>query len=364
MRPKKRSFTVLLTLAALLSCALPALADPGTPQHFTANGDELLLVNLIGEIRIRPGDGPAFELEVTRDGHDADRIEVVVNDGSQARVLIRFPVKEERRYVYPRMGFGSSSTFSLEGLTGKKESWLELLGWTGTDQIKVSGRGHGLEAWADVTVRVPAGKRVEVRHGIGSIAAEGTAGDLALDICSGSISVSHLHGSLLADTGSGSVQLSDVTGAVKVDTGSGSVDLSDCSGPQIDVDTGSGSVDAARIECEELVIDTGSGTVHALGIGADTARIDTGSGSVDLKLTRIGSGRFLVDTGSGSIDLYLPPDASAVVNAETGAGSVDADVDAAHILASDEGSLSLRIGDGAAARVDLDTGSGSIHISQ
>ncbi len=358
---------IWLSLAAVLVLTVP-LACPASSgeftQRITLSGDPLVLVNLIGEIRLEGHDGPQFEVEITVRGKDAtdDLIEVETEEGDEARLIVRFPLDDECHYVYPPLGRNSNTSFSPPGTNGRA-NWLSWLGLGGCRQIKVKGRGSGLEVWADVVVKVPAGKKLKVVHGVGAILAEAIEADLDLDISSGPITAQGMNGNLRADTGSGSVKVRDLRGDVDIDTGSGSVRARNCSGQNFLVDTGSGSVEVEDITCRRLVVDTGSGGVRARDIAADEATIDTGSGSVKLALVEMGPGYFEVDTGSGSIELILPKNASAKILADTGSGSVSVDTDGGRMKKVRSDHVSMIIGDGE-ARVRLDTCSGSIRIRQ
>ena len=48
-----------------------------------------------------------------------------------------------------------------------------------TMRIEISGRGSGAEVWADVVVRVPRGRVLELDHGVGEVSASGVEGELA-----------------------------------------------------------------------------------------------------------------------------------------------------------------------------------------
>lgn len=357
--------TIGMVAAGLLVVAAGVLAPPaaaGLQRELTLEADELKLVNLIGEVRIEPARGERFEIEIDIEGADAteERITIETDEGRHARVLIRFPIDEERRYVYPRLPRGSNSTFSARSLLERGGGLWDLLRG---DKIRVRSRGSGLELWADVIIRVPRGKRLELRHGVGEVSARGTEGDLDLDTISGGITAREIEGDLRADTGSGGVELEEIAGNILVDTGSGGVEISNCRGDEIHIDTGSGRVEATGIVCEELVIDTGSGGVRARHIAAEDAEIDTGSGGARLELDRMGRGDFVVDTGSGSIEFEMPADASARVTADTGSGSVRVDVPGVRVRRRDADHVSFSIGDGE-SRVLLDAGSGSIRIRQ
>ncbi len=346
----------------LLLAAGTALGDDVT-RTFRFDGETLELADMIGAVEVTAATGDAFEVTVHVQGKDAaeDVLQFAEEQGGDAKLAIRFPLDDHSRYVYPALGQGKT-TIHFRDEDSHETSWLKkVFGQFEGKKITVSGDGRGLELWADVTVAVPRGGSLTVRHGVGRIGADGVRGDLDLDTHTGGIMVTDLEGDLRADTGSGSVVVAGVRGDVLADTGSGGVGLTDVKGDKIHVDTGSGMVKVDKATCRDLYVDTGSGGVRARNIDTDQAKIDTGSGGVTLSLDRMGEGRFLVDTGSGSINFELPTDASATISADTGSGSIHADVAGARIVHKENSELQMVVGDGK-ARVTLDAGSGGITI--
>jgi hypothetical protein len=345
--------------AGLTALAVFPAAAADLSQSHTFTSRTLEVANLIGEIEVEPAAGSAFEVDLDIRGADAARDLVRIEKRSDGLAVV-FPLDESRQYRYPAMGRGRSQ------IGFDDDSWLSSLlgGLTGRSRhIEVSGTGRGLELWVDMTVRVPRGGSLTVDHGVGSIAARGVDGELALDTGSGSVEVVETRGKLSVDTGSGQVVARDVEGVITLDTGSGSVQLERARGDEISVDTGSGSVQITDVDGERLSVDTGSGGIEAERIGADSATLDTGSGSVRLELERMGRGAFEIDTGSGGIQLIVPRDAVAEIGAATGSGGVVIDLQGAEVRHDEQNSASVRLGSGNGARVTLDTGSGSIRIS-
>jgi DUF4097 and DUF4098 domain-containing protein YvlB len=362
---EQRSTWIGYRILPLSTAILAALAMPAAAADFekrlTLRSDQVLVTNLIGKVRIEGSPGPDFEVELQVQGRDAspERVRIDVHEGSYGEVLVEFPLDESRRYVYPRLGRGTTS-FNPTG----NESWLGSLFGAGRDSVKVAGSGPGLELWVDATIRVPGGKALKVSHGVGEIVAAGVRGDLDLAIHAGPVAVQRVEGRVIADGGSASLTFEDVQGDVSADTGSGEVTVTRSRGDRVAVDTGSGSVEIQDVEAAKVSVDTGSGSVGATGLGVDELLVDTGSGSVTIELQRMGAGRFVIDTGSGSIDLRLPAAASADIVADTGRGGIRLDLGADHrVLASESDSVHARIGAGAAS-VRLDTGSGGIRVSQ
>jgi DUF4097 and DUF4098 domain-containing protein YvlB len=358
MNPVLRSARVVLILAvACAAVAVPARA--GFDENLSFAADSLVVRNLIGEVRVEGHSGSSFEIQVSVQGKDGtkENIRLEAKEGNNAELNILFPVDRQKSYVYPELGRGSSTNFDLDS----DGSWLAKL--FGSGRIRVKGSGSGMEVWADVTVRVPAGADFELKHGAGRAYGKDLDGDIELWVRSGHVEVERVDGKLLVDTGSGHVNVADVNGDLLVDTGSGHVEAENIVGERINIDTGSGHVELDTADGSSLLIDTGSGRVTASGIQTDSATIDTGSGSVTLELDRMGTGRFHIDTGSGSVRLKVPPGASADVRAETGSGGIELDLDEpVEIRYKDRDEISFKVG-GGAADVVIDTGSGSIRIS-
>lgn len=355
------AFAIFLTLAP----ASPAAAD--FDEHATFDGSSLKIVNLIGTVQVEGHNGSDFEVDVHVRGRDAtpQQVTVETHNGNEAELVVRFPIDSVDRFVYPELG---NSRTKLRVPLSAEEDGGSLLsaifGALANDQIEVRGSGSGREMWADITVRVPADRKLAVVVGAGKIHAANASGELRFDTHSGRIDLAQLSGRLTADTGSGSIKGQGLSGSlINLDTGSGSVSVEDVRGDKLRVDTGSGSVELQGVETAELLVDTGSGRVKALGVATDSANIDTGSGSVELQLTRMGGGRFRIDTGSGSIRLHLPADASASVTADTGSGGVQVDYPGVEFQRKERDEAHFRIGSGRATMV-LDTGSGAIRIDR
>ncbi len=355
-----------ICIAALALLLVSSFAHAAVEQTFIFQRRDLTVTNLVGEVKVVPGDGDNFRVLVAIKGEDAVEglLEIVTEEGKSAELAVIFPLDEHDDYLYPPLGRNAKSTISYRDGQSEERSWLKKVFQSMVGQrVTVRGKGKGLAVWADLTIEVPAGRFLEIKHGVGTIVAEQVTGDLKLDISSGSITANDITGDLGVDTGSGAVEVARVQGDLHVDTGSGYVEVSECRGDKVIVDTGSGSVEAMGVVCGRLHIDTGSGKVRARGVTADRALIDTGSGSVTLHLDGMGPGSFVIDTGSGSIELMLPADASADIRADTGSGGIKNRVDEAEVRLLSRDELAMVVGDGE-AKVRLDAGSGSITIRQ
>ena len=363
---QKRFIRWRMLLAFHLALILPAAVVTGGEfkEYHRFDAQEFVFVNVIGEVEIEQAAGSDFEIEIAVRGRDASRevIQVRSMQEREAKVVVAFPLEEERSYVYPRLGRQGKITITIPGDRYEEGSWLaRLLNSMSQKKLRVSGSGSGLEVWADATVKVPLGKRFVSKLSIGKIGVDNVAADLQLEIYSGSVTTRATSGELNADTGSGGVNAYNHEGELVVDTGSGAVSMERCRGDRIIVDTGSGSVRAEDIVCRQVIVDTGSGPVSVKSLEADNGKFDTGSGEVFIQFQRVGSGDFVVDTGSGAIDLMLPRDTSATITAETSSGFIKTHLQSFEIHEKGKHHLVLSIGDGR-TRMRLETGSGSIHI--
>lgn len=138
--------------------------------------------------------------------------------------------------------------------------------------------GQNQYARLDLTIEVPAGMRVDVDDGSGSIIVRGT-GDLTIDDGSGEIEVEDIAGSVRIEDGSGSVRLRGVRGEVRIDDGSGGVHLADITG-DVSIDDGSGSIDIDGVEGNVRIPDDGTGGVMVRNVSGDLTVRDKGNGSV------------------------------------------------------------------------------------
>ncbi len=349
--------TLTIALLALLAnasfLAMTACAQPAA-ERFELPGQRIEICDLVGAVRIVQGNGTRAEVLVTRGGRDADRLRVEQDEhGGTSRLRVIFP---GRQVVYPRLrGFGRSTiTVTENGCFPQGHGFV-----LGNRRVTITGTGTGIQAWADLEVRLPRGHQTTLHLGVGEVSALGVDGDLTLDVAAASVEAERTTGSLIVDTGSGSVVLRGNRGEISVDTGSGGVELSDLRGSRLKVDTGSGGVTGRDVEAEDLLVDTGSGSVRLEGVRSGRISIDTGSGGVRVGLLSAPRS-LIVDTGSGGVTILGPADLGAQVELETGSGHIETDY-AMTIARKDHGYVRGTIGDGQ-GRIRVDTGSGGVSL--
>ena len=350
---RRRSFMPLVIATFLITLVLAlATASPISAQAtHVLTGDQVAIYNVAGEVTILTGSGPDVVVEVTRGGADAEELTIATGE-VRGRPTLRI-IYPADRVVYRKMGWGSNTTFRInaDGTWGT--------GGRGDRGIRVSGSGSGMEAYADLVIRVPAGKRLAMFLGVGDVTASDVEGDLVVDTHSGAVKADNVRGSLLVDTGSGSVKTSGIQGELNIDTGSGSVDLANCTGPRIVVDTGSGRVTGENVSAEYLEVDTGSGGIDLMAVSGTEIRLDTGSGSVMLGL--LSDVQYVnIDTGSGGVTLAVPATLGARLEVDTGSGGISVDVPCDFTKQTRSYVLG-QLGDGD-GRIVIDTGSGRVRI--
>lgn len=355
----------LLLAGALWTCgsATPATGGPEASVRPTSDareagryelrGRRVALYNLTGSLTVRGGDVDAVTVEVERGGSDAGRLEVVT--GPVGR-LDRYDTS--LRVIYPgdRIRYGDRG--SRTHLRVREDG---TFGGDGGRRVRISGRGEGLEAHADLTVTVPAGRSLSLNLGVGNVEVSNVEGELSVDTHSGEVRARGTSGELDVDTGSGSVRVTDARGSVGIDTGSGRVTVQGFDGEDLSVDTGSGRVEASDVRARDVNVDTGSGAIELSRISARELLTDTGSGSIRLDLTSDVES-LEADTGSGSVTLGVPDDFGAVVRIESGSGGYQIDLPM-QIRRSEASEVSGQIGDGQ-GRVRIDTGSGSVRVTR
>ena len=361
-RLASRSSSALL-VAASLALAAPALAAPATNtvEHSIPAGGRVKIANLAGTLDLTPAPaGPVKVVAVVHaEGDSAEETRRLIEamrwvqepDGTWN---LAYPVDDYDAFTYPDEGHSSGGSSS-----GKFRG----------ERVRVYGRGGGgfrgdaPVLFADVTVHVPRGVRLEVVNMVGSARGEGLAvTELRVDTGSGNVKLSRVDGQLVADTGSGDVELSEITGDTVADTGSGTVRIDGIEGDRLKADTGSGDVEISNGSVRELVADTGSGDIEIREVVFTTFSGDTGSGDVTVRGGMAGAERIHVDTGSGEVQLLGGEGFEFDLDADTGSGEVEIGYDDAEVRGTRREITGARRGSGR-TRVVVETGSGDVVVA-
>lgn len=327
-----------------------AAASAAAGSRYTL-ANHAAVFNLAGSMRVEATTGASIEVVVTRQGAESAKLGVETGD-LRGRPTLRV-IYPSDRIRWSGMGRNSSSTMSVseDGTFSWKHDG-------GSRRVRVSG-DDGMDAYADVVVRVPKGADVGVWLGVGNVTVKNVEGDISVDVSSADVTANGVRGKLSMDTGSGDVQVTDVQGSVNIDAGSGDFTVDNVRGDELVVDGGSGNVTGKNVKVRRAVFDLGSGDTQLSGVAAEELMVDTGSGSVDIGL--VSSVREMtLDTGSGDVTLRVPATFGATLEVDTGSGDLDTDLPLT-ITRKSRTSLVGKLGDGS-GRVRVDTGSGDVRI--
>jgi DUF4097 and DUF4098 domain-containing protein YvlB len=301
---------------------------------------------------------------VTRGGADAARLKVSQDeiDGRET-IAVVYPA-DKIRYA---LGKGDSRTqlrVREDGTFGDNDEWDDHGHRHRHDErrdgrhVTIANDTDGLDAHADLTVQVPAGRRVSLYLAVGRVTVSNVSGDLRIDASSSPVNATGVKGSLSIDVGSGSVQVGQIDGELNVDTGSGEVKASQIKG-RLSIDTGSGDVTGTDLEGDEVSIDTGSGEITLTTLRSPKVSLETGSGRVSADL-QDAIHDLAVETGSGDIAIRAPATLGAEVEIETSSGDIETDFPL-QVTRQGRDHLTGRIGDGKGS-IAIETGSGGVKL--
>jgi len=257
----------------------------------------------------------------------------------------------------PEWGRGWNTTLRVrdDGTFGDNGNWRRE-----GREVRITGRGRGLEAYADLRVSVPAGKRIALHLGVGKAFVSNVDGVILVQVASADVSAERTRGTLKLDTGSGNLDMRDASGDVGLENGSGDITASGLHGGRVKVETGSGNITITGAEATVMKIGTGSGDVTVTGAKGDELSFETGSGNVDVALTATFS-KLSVETGSGDVTLRVPPTLGAEVELDTGSGEIDLGGLTIQVRRLQEDHITGTIGDGR-GRLSIETGSGNVRL--
>jgi hypothetical protein len=340
----------------LAFCAVFATTGAAQSNRFVLKGDSVAVYNLVGELRVEPGSGSDVAVEVTRGGADAAKLDVQ-SGPLRGYETLRVLYPSDEIYL-PEWGRGWNTTMRVrdDGTFGDDGRWRR-----DGREVRISGRGRGgLEAYANLRVTVPAGRRVWLHWGVGKVFVSNVDGVIVVQAASADVSAERTRGTLKLDTGSGEIDLRDASGDVKLESGSGDITATNVHGGVIKIETGSGNITLTGAEATHLGLETGSGDITVTGAKGDELAFETGSGSVDVGLTAAFQ-NLAIETGSGDVTLRVPPTIGAQVDLDTGSGEFDLGGLTMQVRRLEEDHISGTIGDGR-GRLSIETGSGNVRL--
>jgi lia operon protein LiaG len=338
-------------LAATSLLAAPLLAQSETK---TVKGATVAIYNIAGRMRAVAGTGDAVVVEITRGGADASKLRVETGT-LRGRETLRI-IYPSDRIVYPQSRSRTSLNVREDGTFNDGGDWS---GWGDRDRVQIRDYGPGLEAFADLVVRIPKGQKIDLYLAVGRAEISNVEGDLVVDVSAAEVDIAGLKGNLALDTGSGRVAVRDVTGNLDIDTGSGGITVERITGDVLRIDSGSGGVETTDVTVREFAADIGSGGLRAFRMKARQVSAQTGSGGINLELAS-DIERLNVETGSGGVTIRLPATLGAEIDAETGSGGFSTDFDIT-TRRFGRNHVEGRIGDGR-GRIHIEAGSGTVRL--
>jgi DUF4097 and DUF4098 domain-containing protein YvlB len=341
-------------IGALALCTLVATTASAQTEQRSVKGAQIAIYNLAGKLRAVAGTGDAVVIEITRVGPDASKLKIETG-AIRGRETLRI-VYPSDRIVYGDMRGSRTGVEVREDGTFSDGSWTDR---GSRDRVDIRSYGPGLEAHADLLVRIPRGQKIELFLAVGRADVANVEGDLLLDVGSAEVDVSGTKGNLTLDTGSGRVSVRDVTGDLNIDAGSGGLSLDRIKGTILRLDSGSGGVQGSDIEVREFNADVGSGGLRMYRMKAADVTVETGSGGATLELLS-NIDRLSVETGSGGVTVRAPATLSAEVDVETGSGGFQTDFEIVTRRVS-RNHVQGRIGDGK-AQIRIEAGSGAVRL--
>jgi len=348
-------------IAVAVLLALPAALPAQQPERYAIDEGSAAVYNLVGNVRIEPGDG-AVTVQVTRAGAQASQLKVEHGEiGGRSTLRVVYP--SDRIRSGGVQGHGSTQLrVRDDGTFGDDEHHHghgDHDGWEEGRRVTITDGGSGLDARADLVIKVPKGTQVHVYLAVGSVAVANVDGELHVNSHSAPVTATGTRGELDVDVGSGDVGVTQAQGEVNVDTGSGSVDVTGFKGTTLSIDTGSGDVTGSDFQGDELSVDTGSGEIRLSGVSAPRVSLETGSGRITTELRR-DVASLAVETGSGDIAIRAPATLGAEVEIETSSGDIDTDFPLM-VTRQSRDHMQGTIGDGKGS-IAIETGSGSIKL--
>jgi hypothetical protein len=320
-------------------------------EQRSIEGSTVAVYNLVGRVRAVAGTGDAVVVEITRSGPDAAKLKIETGP-IRGRETLRI-VYPADRIVYPDMR-GSRTNIHV-----RDDGTFSDRGDDREGRVDIRSYGPGLEAHADLVVRIPKGQKVELFLGVGRAEVVNIEGDLLLDVATADVDIGGLKGNLTLDTGSGRVSVRDVMGDVNIDSGSGGLTLDKIKGSTLKLDSGSGGVQGSDIDVKNFSVDVGSGGLRVYRLTASDVNVDTGSGGATVELVSVFE-KLVIDTGSGGVTVRAPAALSANVDVETGSGGFQTDFEITTRRVS-RNHIEGRIGDGH-SQIRIEAGSGSVRL--
>jgi hypothetical protein len=352
----------IVPCAVLVAAPVPAALSAQQAERYTLDRGPAAVYNLVGNLRVEPGEG-RITVQVSRAGADAGKLTIgqgEIRGRSTLRVV--YPADRIRSgrpedHGSTRLRVRDDGTFGGGDHEHDDDHDHGRHDWDEGRRVIIGS--DGLDARADLIVRVPKGERVSVHLAVGAVTVANVDGDLKVHTESAPVTASGSRGSLGVEVGAGEVRITNARGELGVDTGSGSVEVTGFSGSNLSVDTGSGDVTGSDLTADDLDVDTGSGEIRLAAVTSPRLSLETGSGGITAELRR-DVASLEVETGSGDVAIRAPSSLGAEVEVQTASGDIDTDFPL-QVTRGGRDHMVGTVGDGKGT-IAIETGSGGIRL--
>src|SRR5262245_28774613 len=189
----------------ILSClllAVPASLWAQQPERYTLDDGPAAVYNLVGNLRVEPGEG-GIVVQVTRAGAEAAKLGIGQGEiDGRATLRVVYPANRIRG-VAPRGDGSTQLRVRDDGTFGDHDEYqhgrMSRDRWEEGHRVTIAA--DGLDARADLVVRVPAGERVAVYLAVGTVTVANVDGELFLDTHSAPVTATGTRGTLHVDVG-------------------------------------------------------------------------------------------------------------------------------------------------------------------
>lgn len=252
MLRKTRPFLIVAALALLVLGSAMAAGGPSEKQ--TIEGREVVIFNLAGSVTIENYDGDMVQVEVTRGGSDAAKIQVETDIDFDTKIgYIRF-ITPSTQVVYPEAAANNQSIFV-------RGDGTFFPGHSGNLKTQILPEGNGLNAWADLKVLVPKNVSLVMNLGTGRIDARGMVSPLKIAGINGQVNIVDHSGGLKVNTMAAAVSIFGGRGEVNVATKTGNITLDEIKTCKTRVFSEYGQISASFAQSADLKARTKYGKI-------------------------------------------------------------------------------------------------------
>src|SRR2546427_8525989 len=185
-------------LAGLAVGALGRAAGAQATERKTVPGADVAIYNLAGVLRLEQGSGADVAVEITRGGGDAAKLRIETGEVRGRQTLrVVYPDDDIVYDALGRWGGGGETTVDVreDGTFNDDHGNHGRRSVGGGHRVRISGRGRGLDAHADLRVLIPAGKRVAAYLAVGKAFVTNGTGDIRGDVSSADVEARPTQGS-------------------------------------------------------------------------------------------------------------------------------------------------------------------------